>query len=314
MRSPTTIQIADLYGALKSQLYTAAAALFFNGICLLLFSFAVSFLLKTKTQASRLFLGLSIILLLFAITQAMLDVALATMFSHMVETIVTGSPTDGLTAVEATWARAYVAREALMATNNAVSDGLVLYRCYIIWGTSPWTKIVVAVPFVLILATLITGYYYTFAAVDATTIPYALALVTNLVLLGLTAGRIWRKGRQASIMMGVNAGRRYNMTLEVICESSFLFVVVVFTYIISAVTAVSPFAPLTNLAWGALAQVINIVPMMIFVRVGIAKDFGSRDTHEFHAVGGGQSAMSLPLVGPVSRVKGFHGPYSESDV
>jgi len=96
-----------------------------------------------------------------------------------------------------------------------------------------------------------------------------LALLTNFVLLSLTAGRIWRKGRQATVVLGAEAGGRYKHTLEIICESSLLYFLVVLVYLISSV--VQPISPFTGLTWGALAQVVNIVPMMIFVRVGMAR-------------------------------------------
>ncbi|KAJ7169253.1 hypothetical protein C8R43DRAFT_1121138 [Mycena crocata] len=202
--------------------------------------------------------------------------------------------------------------EYVISFGSAITDCLFLYRCFVIWGSSPWTKIVVAVPSLLILTTLITGFYYSFTDISGSAIPYALGLTTNIVLLGFTAGRIWRKGRQASVMMGPNAGRRYNTTLEIICESTLRLVVVALIYTISGNPGASPM----GVYWavsdfpddGALAQVINIVPMMIFVRVGMAKDFSARETHEFRAVGGG-SSTTMPLVSPQSHVKGFHGPY-----
>ncbi|KAJ7196372.1 hypothetical protein GGX14DRAFT_700562 [Mycena pura] len=102
-----------------------------------------------------------------------------------------------------------------------------------------------------------------------------MALVTNFVLLCLTAGRIWRKGRQASVVLGAGSGRRHNTALAIICESSLLYVLAVFIYLLSVVTQ-DAFAILQNITWGALAQVVNIVPMMIMVRVGMSRAFDAQ--------------------------------------
>ncbi|KAJ7785092.1 hypothetical protein DFH07DRAFT_786677 [Mycena maculata] len=141
-------------------------------------------------------------------------------------------------ATELKWLRTFVAREGLTVTNNAITDSLLLYRCATIWAGSPYHKFVVGVCGLLIFATMILGYVATFViASDALlAAPYSMALATNFILLGLTAGRIWRKGRQAAVVLGSSAGQRYNTTLEIVCESSLLYVIVVFVYLISIYT------------------------------------------------------------------------------
>ncbi|KAJ7042330.1 hypothetical protein C8F04DRAFT_98511 [Mycena alexandri] len=280
-----------LYTLLKGQLYSAAAALFFNGICLLLFSFAVFFLLKTKTRASQLFLTLAVIMVLFAITQAILDVAIAAAMSNLVENLLATGSTTQVLSLEQRWARMYIAREGLLAFNNAITDGVLLYRCAVIWASSPFVKVVVAIPSLLILSTfgkylqmrpcrqvstvlfLGLGIWGTFVSTSDTVAPYVMALVTNSVLLALSAGKIWRKGRQASVVLGPEARQRYTNTVEIICESSLLYLLNVVIYMIAEATQTSE-TPIVGLSWGSLAQVVNIVPMMIMVRVGIAKSLG----------------------------------------
>ncbi|KAJ7673947.1 hypothetical protein DFH06DRAFT_1467319 [Mycena polygramma] len=271
-----TIDVPELYKLLKSQLYAASAALFFNGICLLLFSFAVFLLLKTKTRASRLFLALAVVLVLFTLSQACLDVALAVVFSQMVEPLVDSGSDTQLLSTENTWARMYVAREALLAINNAITDGLLLYRCAAIWAPSRYAKLVTGGVSLLIVSTFVAGLYLTFSMDKNFTIPYIAALVTNLALLVLTAGRIWRKGRQATVVLGAEAGAKYNKTTAIICESSLLYFVNVLIYLIAGVT-LQPEAALVNLSWGSLPQVVNIVPMIIMVRVGMTRISGEQE-------------------------------------
>ncbi|KAJ7158164.1 hypothetical protein C8R46DRAFT_1195550 [Mycena filopes] len=266
--------LAGLYELLKSQLYAGAAALFFHGICLLLFSFAVFYLLQTRTPANRIFLILAVVLMLFALAQAILDVLIAAEMSKLVQGLfVSGHSTQAL-SLEQAWARMYIAREGLFAFNNAISDGILLYRCSVIWSTSQYHKYVLGGSSLLILATFILGMYATFLSPTDTPAPYILALLTNFVLLLLSAGRIWQKGRQAAVVLGLGPEqrRRYNGVVEIICESSLLYVLNVVIYLIAdAVRKTAYQMPITALAWGALAQVVNIVPMMIMVRVGMAK-------------------------------------------
>ncbi|KAF7368566.1 hypothetical protein MVEN_00179900 [Mycena venus] len=322
----STLRVAELYGELANQLGAASGALFFNGICILLFALAVFYLQKTKTQASRIFLALSVILLLFAFAQVFLDVTLAVLFLRITQNLVgNGSQTETL-AMEQNWTRIYIAREALLSINkhvspsflsayanyeylgSAVTDCLLLYRCAAIWSSSPYARVVIAIPSMLILATLVTGLYTTFGVdVPTSPIPYSLALVTNFLLLGLTAGRIWRKGRQATVVLGIEAGRKYNRTLEIICESSLLYFLNVLFYLIAS--EIAPTALVTGIVWGAIAQVVNIVPMMIMVRVGIAKNTGEKEDNSRIFYGGNSGRFGMTPISDVTTP--LNGKYSE---
>ncbi|KAJ6480428.1 hypothetical protein C8R45DRAFT_1005399 [Mycena sanguinolenta] len=281
--------VAELHGVLTYELSTAGAALFVNGICLLLFAFAIFYLQKTKNWTSHMFLGLATILMLFALAQASLDVAIAASFLRMLEFIEDGSPKAAVAPYEA-YFHITVAREALTSINNAITDCILLYRCATVWGPSPYTRVVTAVPLLLILSTLVLGMWGSFVVQDSTAVPFIMAFVTNTVLLGLTAGKIWRKGRQTTVVLGAEAGKRYNTTLEIVCESSLLYLINVLVYLISSV--VSPFSAFTGIAWGALAQVVNIVPMLIMVRVGMARDAAGPDPNPRRFYGGNESSSS----------------------
>ncbi|KAJ7453266.1 hypothetical protein B0H11DRAFT_2245506 [Mycena galericulata] len=286
----TTI-ISELYGSLEYELWTASAALFFNGICLILFALAVFFLQKAKTRASRLFLFLSGGLVLFALAQVVLDVTLAAIFLQMTHTLVDGGSAIHLASM---YRHIYEVREVLLAVNNAITDSVLiilkLYRCATIWGASRYSRIVIAFPSLLILSTLVVGLWGIFAIDTDTPIPFSLALVTNFVLLGLTAGKIWIKGRQTTILLGVQAGRRYNRTLEIM-RSSLLYFVNVLVYLIASVT--QPFGLVSGVAWGALPQVVNIVPLMIMFRVGIARNSGEQEGNLRTFYGGNAGSFEM---------------------
>ncbi|KAJ6462598.1 hypothetical protein C8R45DRAFT_527820 [Mycena sanguinolenta] len=239
------------------------------GICLLLFSLAMVFLQQTKTCSSRMILILAVVLVLFALAQAFLDVAGAVTLLRVTQTFVDKTSSTDVSAGYELYARISIARAALISLNNAITDSLLLYRCATIWRSTPYIRFVIGIPSVLILSTLAAGLWETFWIVSNTPIPFVLSLATNFVLLGLTAGRIWSQGRKATVVLGVQASRRYNTILEIICESSLLYFVSISVYLIASITQTD--SPIQGVAWGALAQVVNIVPMMIIVRVGMAR-------------------------------------------
>ncbi|KAJ7708071.1 hypothetical protein B0H17DRAFT_450685 [Mycena rosella] len=261
------------YSVLESMTYTAAAALLFNGICLVLFSSAVFFLLKTKTIASRIFLAISIVLVIFSIIQTILDIAGAAAFSRLMRAIISGDTAEYLLSLQNNWARLYNARAGLTVTNNAISDCIFLYRCAVIWTSSPYRNVVVGVPAVLILATLIVGYLSIFLIDVIISIPYIMAFITNALLLGLTVGRIWRKGRDATLLLGPDAGARYTATIAIIL----LYVLIILIYLIS-LNVTDQNATVPSIVWGAIPQVLNIIPLMIMVRVGIARTFAEQES------------------------------------
>ncbi|KAJ7346188.1 hypothetical protein DFH08DRAFT_211360 [Mycena albidolilacea] len=275
----TEADIAELDDLRQSQAYTASAAVVLSAICLFLFAFAVFFLVKMNTRLSRLFLALAVLLELFALSQALLDMALAIISSRMVNTLLDGGSKAVVLSMQHKHVRVSLARQALLAINNTITDGLFvsLYRCAVIWAPSPYSKVVVAIPSVLILCTAVVGLYGTFSnGINSPWVPYFLALLTNFFLLALTAGRIWSKSRNATLALGAKASHRYNKILEILCESSFLYFIHVLVYMIAILT-VPILTPLPSLVWGSMAQIVNIVPMMVMLRVGMARDSSRQD-------------------------------------
>ncbi|KAJ6589685.1 hypothetical protein B0H19DRAFT_1058671 [Mycena capillaripes] len=93
-----------------------------------------------------------------------------------------------------------LAENIVVITNNAVADVLLIYRCYVIWRTSH--KKVVALPTLFALGATVSGYVqayqgYAFQSThEDLRIFFALVLLTNGTLTGLTVGRILYTGRQ----------------------------------------------------------------------------------------------------------------------
>ncbi|KAK7028508.1 hypothetical protein R3P38DRAFT_2936846 [Favolaschia claudopus] len=200
-----------------------------------------------------------------------------------------------------------VAQDVTLLANEFVYNSFG-YRCYVIWG---YRKKVLILPGALMLSTLITGTmasswanrpHITFAGL----LPYILALLTNVVLVILTAGRIWWKRREA-IHVGAEGllRKRYDAVIAMIVESGAVYCVCVVLLSITggigggqfrreAGYLASTHGGLTattqrrsKMMWytveqSAAAHLANIIPTLIIVRSGVGNNVA--DTAPKHIV------------------------------
>lgn len=166
-------------------------------------------------------------------------------------------------------------KQALYATNNIVADGLVIYRCYIVWNYSRW---IIVGPIVMLLATTVCAYLavYNFSQVVSGadvfafniaqwgTALFAISLATNITVTSLIAGRIWWLSRETAVL-GVKHLRKYHRAIAIIIESGAI-------YSVSLLILLVLYCLQSNaqyIAYDALSQIMGIVPTLIIVRVGL---------------------------------------------
>ncbi|KAJ7735866.1 hypothetical protein DFH07DRAFT_967056 [Mycena maculata] len=171
----------------------------------------------------------------------------------------------------------FIVNALLMVANNLVTDLLFLYRCYIIWGSR---KTVLILPGICMLATAVVGCI---SAVDGDalsaavfTTPYITATGTNVILMCLTAGRIWYKKREALSVNGNTFRTRYSTAIAMILESGAIYCLSIILFVIaqyfvahgpsSGSQSTSVFFGVTAGLW---SQIVNIAPTLILVRVGM---------------------------------------------
>ncbi|KAJ7229527.1 hypothetical protein B0H12DRAFT_1077443 [Mycena haematopus] len=148
-----------------------------------------------------------------------------------------------------------------------------VYRCYLVWGRP--RKIFVVVPILLMLGTLATGYVTSYDE-DYSNGPYhfdprivfTLNLFTNFVMMMLTAGRIWWVTRTQRDVFGTEFTPRYSAAIAIILESGAIYCCgLVFQVIALSLQDSIPTA--VYLSHGTIGQLVNIVPTLIVVRVGM---------------------------------------------
>ncbi|KAJ6590485.1 hypothetical protein DFH09DRAFT_1139472, partial [Mycena vulgaris] len=165
-----------------------------------------------------------------------------------------------------------------LAVNNFVTDLVFVYRCYVIWGSK---KTVLILPGISIFATVVVGCI-SVVGLDVDSEPYIDARIpisigtgTNVILVCLTAGRIWYIRHEAHIVNGNTFRKRYDTAVAMILESGGIYCLLGILEIIvrSFMSAKDPsdyqVLIIGGVIGGMVSQGVNIVPTLILVRVGM---------------------------------------------
>ncbi|KAJ7744098.1 hypothetical protein B0H16DRAFT_1560198 [Mycena metata] len=256
--------VSDVYGYnwLVAEMSATCVQLFSYGIYLNLFILSLHILRRRKTGGYTLHL---------ASTWTMLTLATTEVVIHLLKTAVVvqfvGLNTEQGITPPPIYGSLTIAHKTVLILNGLLVDTLFLYRCFVIWG-SRWA--VVVIPAILIAATTVAAF--TALSPDAGERLFAsliLEIAANMTLMTLTAGRIWWIRRDA---LRVATDRvlldRYTTVIAMILESGaiyFLFpilVIVVYPWNI-------PFYVMDGLG----TYLINIIPTLVLVRVGLGRSF-----------------------------------------
>ncbi|KAL0949849.1 hypothetical protein HGRIS_009882 [Hohenbuehelia grisea] len=199
-------------------------------------------------------------------------------------------------------------------TNNIVADGLIVYRCYMVWGSR---KRVIILPSILLLATAVLGYTF-----RITIQLIVLSLATSITATGLTAGRIWWIACQTKKHLGHQFAKRYSTACSIVIESGLIYSLslVVFLAVYSkgpgsnsgpSKVYPSKYAPITTfpyyfpasyIVYAAVSQIMGIVSTLIVVRVGLGlstengRSFPDASSHRFAAAIGLDPPHVVPAV------------------
>ncbi|EAU86912.1 hypothetical protein CC1G_10803 [Coprinopsis cinerea okayama7 len=223
---------------------------FLYGICCVLFSICAYVLIRRQK-------ALHWVLLVFAI--AMFALATADMtytFYIFFSKILSG----GLTF------NTLYPKYVMFVTNTVLADTLLLYRCYVVWGSR---KRIIAGPAVLLVAATVCGYLFEGASIHLfkhAWVYLALTFSLNVILTGLTAGRIWYISRRAKGIVGDGLLKRYNASIAILIESGMIYSVYM-----TLDLAFHNNASASAILDAGLIQVVGIVPTLIIVQVGLGR-------------------------------------------
>ncbi|KAJ6537502.1 hypothetical protein DFH09DRAFT_1177894 [Mycena vulgaris] len=257
-------------------------------IFIVLFLLAIYLLYHRPASGRRAFLILTSVMGILATTQFSLHVVTISLALRVLEVAVK----DG--------------RDLVLVTNTVVTDGL----CYLVWGRP--RKVFVIVPVLLMLGTLATGHVTSYDE-DYSDEPYhfdprivfSLNLLTNFVMMGLTGtpafsthpGWIWWVTRAQRAVLGPEFMPVYNAAIPIILESGSIYCCgLVFQVVALSVqnsyqvrTSLSVLSTIADarphiqipvyLSHGMIGQLVNIVPTLIVVRVGLGHTIPTANTN-----------------------------------
>ncbi|KAJ7616220.1 hypothetical protein DFH06DRAFT_1239424 [Mycena polygramma] len=262
----------------KTLLFTVSL----NSAELLLYAFfAVCFLFSIRTLRRRrcggkILLVAAWIMFLFATCSTLITIIATGISMRMVYLFVQGY-SDASARLLSLYHKLALAQDIILAVNNLATDLLFLYRCYVIWGSR---KMILVLPSILILATVVLGCisglgYYKLISLNTyidQRVPFSMGGVTAIVLMILTAGRIWYIRREVRNLTG-HVRKRYDTAVAIILESGVLYCICVVIYVVSiSIKQTSAFATIFNgVAWAFVQLGVNIVPTLILVRVGMGR-------------------------------------------
>ncbi|KAJ7600800.1 hypothetical protein C8J56DRAFT_768188, partial [Mycena floridula] len=183
------------------------------------------------------------------------------------------------------WTWSCTFRQALYTTQNIVVDGLLIYRCYIIWRSG--IKIVI-IPLMLLFMAVVSGYGSVYQFSKRTTIReyfdlsvwsillFSLILATNLIVTALISIRLWTISHEASEGFGMAVERKTNQALAIVLESGTVYSASLLVLLIMYRTKSTGIV----IVFDAISQIMGIVPTLIIVRSGLG--FGIRDLQRRH--------------------------------
>ncbi|KAJ7744086.1 hypothetical protein B0H16DRAFT_1889689 [Mycena metata] len=242
---------------------------FCYGVYLNLFILALHTFRRRRTERNNVLLALTWAMAFLSTTQIVLRLLkTAVVIQFVAERMEPGINIPA--SPPQTYSSLITAHAVVLVLNNTVTDTLFLYRCYVIWGSR---RMVVIMPAILMLATFVIGLVAVSPQVSqkATVI---LATVTNLCLMGLTAGRIWWIRREA---MRITTNKvlihRYNTVIAMLLESGALYFIPAMLTVIVYQWDI-PFHVLEGLG----TYLINIIPTLIIVRVGLGRSIHEQQT------------------------------------
>ncbi|KAI9461380.1 hypothetical protein HD554DRAFT_2028332 [Boletus coccyginus] len=170
----------------------------------------------------------------------------------------------------------FVMKNAIFTLQTLVGDGVVIYRCYVVWR-SVW---IIVLPSILWCSVAVTGVGSVYSVSQATasatnifaketaqwiTAFFASTLTTNLLSSGLLAYRIWTVERNAAF---IRASRSALVpTLRVIVDAALLYSATLFTALLCFVNA-------NNGQYVVLDMIMPIISIsfyMVLVRIAMKR-------------------------------------------
>ncbi|KAJ6582904.1 hypothetical protein DFH09DRAFT_278211 [Mycena vulgaris] len=211
-----------------------ALMLYVLALYVVLFIFSIHTLTHRNRPGSRFLLVTTSVMFFLGTSEALVSVVQAGIMIRLNKKLIQGSP--DFPRLSRLYYRVALFANICLAVNDLVADLVFLYRCYVIWGSR---KTVLILPGLSIFATLVVGCISAIGYdIKPSThiddrLPYIMGAGTNVILVCLTAGRIWYVRRQAHIINDNTFRKRYDTAISMILESGGIYCLVVILEVIT---------------------------------------------------------------------------------
>ncbi|KAK6991772.1 hypothetical protein R3P38DRAFT_3090856, partial [Favolaschia claudopus] len=231
----------------------------------------------SKSSGRKLLLILASLMALLSTIQCALRIALVVVALRLLRDALLNGPILATTPTGLNAARLFrslfFSADIVLVANIVLTDGLLVYRCYCVWGHP--RKIFLVIPTALIAATVATGIVtaydqgYSFEPQHFDPyIVFGINLLTNILISLAIAGRIWWISRAQRALLGPHSSLQHSAIIAIILESGSIYCLALILSMVSlSIEIQHPTISLT--IYGSVGQLINIAPMLILVRVGM---------------------------------------------
>ncbi|KAF8436527.1 hypothetical protein L210DRAFT_982413 [Boletus edulis BED1] len=176
----------------------------------------------------------------------------------------------------------FVAKNSLFTVQTVIGDGVILYRCYVVWRST----LVMILPLLLWCLTFVTGIVspYTAAITPDSqvfvgrlshwiTAFWATAFATNLLTTVLLVSRIWYVDRKATRLRG-HRQSHLRPILHIIVDAGAIYSLTLLVGLICFVLGTNGQFVVLDL----VTPIISITFYMVIIRVGLATNQADRTT------------------------------------
>jgi len=267
-------------------LYVVVGEVLLYGAYLTMFGFYLHVLRKHGVMNNRFLTIATIALFLLCTAHCALQLAIT-----KVANTIAASPKLPLQAVQLSVALNR-ASNTIYVTSNIIADAIFIFRCYAIWNFR-WR--IVILPVFLTIMTAAAGYINVGVSLQEAAafsfdptiaifsggfaaflflISVSLSVITTLILMGLSAGRIWwlASGSGARRLVGQQVVDKYTTISAMMLESGALYCAGSIAFVIVSGYELSGMLDTNITTSGAiLGQLVGIAPTIIAVRVGLGK-------------------------------------------
>ncbi|KAI0345458.1 hypothetical protein BDW22DRAFT_1426156 [Trametopsis cervina] len=201
-------------------------------------------------------------------------------------------------------------KDMIYITSMIIADSIVVWRCYAVWGSNKW---VISLPIILILGTVAAGYgaisqYFLtnpdpIRAVNLGTAMFAVSLTTNVVVTGLTVGRIWWKSRSLNQNLNrLHNNSPYRTLLLLLIESGLVIAVAkLIEFTLFKVASARPEFNALYIIFDMIPQINGIMPTLIIITVNakwtITDEQNEATVSTLRVNGGSSTTMGVTSTG-----------------